>query len=73
MAAYIPPNHLPRLPLALAFHNPKLRVDMRIVMDKYEMNVRSLASQTFCSTLIGVASFSVEVQVEVEGSECGWK
>jgi hypothetical protein len=35
-------------------------------MDKYEMNVRSLASQTFCSTLIGVASFSVEVQVEAE-------
>lgn len=42
-------------------------------MDKYEMNVRSLASQTFCSTLIGVASFSVKVQVEVEGSKCEWR
>lgn len=59
ITAYTPPNHRPMLPLSLAFQSPRDRVDVRIAIDKYEIHVLSFASQTFCSTLIGVASFSM--------------
>lgn len=39
-------------------------------MDRYEIQVRSLASQTFCSTLMGVASFSVGGRRKCGEGEC---
>lgn len=44
-------------------------VDSRRPMERYEMNVRSLANQTLDSTFTGVAFFSVVVRRDLEGQK----
>jgi hypothetical protein len=47
-----------------ALYNARLIVDMRIDVERYEIQVRSLANQTLASTLTGVATFSVSSRIK---------